>query len=244
MCIKLRTGGASHIRKFKKTSVVILLIYFLFAFKGVKAEKAMNLKVKSPRVAYNILIDISEFKLYLISKKTNEVIKTYPIASGKKETPSPYGTWTITEKSSNWGKGFGSRWLGLNVPWGRYGIHGTNRPESINNPLSHGCIRMNNKDVEDLYKYVNVGTVVVIYGGPYNMHWYSFRTLAPGDKGADVLEVQRVLMNKKYYTGSLNGVYSEYMKSKILKFKKENNLRYTHFLDKEFYNALGMEPFE
>ena len=47
----------------------------------------------------------------------------------------------------NWGGGFGTRWLGLNVPWGIYGIHGTNQPWSIGTQASAGCIRMFNRHV-------------------------------------------------------------------------------------------------
>jgi hypothetical protein len=41
-----------------------------------------------------------------------------------------------------------------------YGIHGTNRPKSIGTAASHGCIRMRNQDVEDLFERVEVGDPV------------------------------------------------------------------------------------
>ncbi len=60
------------------------------------------------------------------------------------------------------GGGFGSRWMGLNVPWGgKYGIHGTNQPGSIGFNASAGCIRMRNKDVEELYNLVEYNTTVL-----------------------------------------------------------------------------------
>lgn len=43
-----------------------------------------------------------------------------------------------------------------------YRIHGTNQPEYIGQAISSGCIRMTNEDVIDLYKRVEVGTVVVV----------------------------------------------------------------------------------
>ncbi len=43
-----------------------------------------------------------------------------------------------------------------------YRIHGTNQPEYIGQAISSGCIRMTNEDVIDLYKRVNLGTVVVV----------------------------------------------------------------------------------
>ncbi|MCC5910018.1 MAG: L,D-transpeptidase [Clostridiaceae bacterium] len=62
-----------------------------------------------------ILVDISVKTLYLLND--NELIKTYPIASGKLSTPSPLGSWTVISKA-RWSGGFGTRWMGLNAPWG------------------------------------------------------------------------------------------------------------------------------
>ena len=45
---------------------------------------------------------------------------------------------------------------------GEYAIHGTNNPGSIGGFVSHGCIRMYNKDVMDLYERVSFGTKVVV----------------------------------------------------------------------------------
>jgi len=50
----------------------------------------------------------------------------------------------------------------LLIAGGEYAIHGTNRPESIGRFVSHGCIRMYNEDVLDLYQRVRVGTTVVV----------------------------------------------------------------------------------
>tara|TARA_B100000902_G_scaffold210532_1_gene200258 strand:+ start:941 stop:1516 length:576 start_codon:yes stop_codon:yes gene_type:complete len=41
-------------------------------------------------------------------------------------------------------------------------IHGTSEEGRLGKPASHGCIRMGNKDVIDLYKRVKVGTLVLI----------------------------------------------------------------------------------
>jgi len=44
-----------------------------------------------------------------------------------------------------------------------YGIHGTDDPQSIGRSVSHGCVRMRNSDIEQLYPMVPVGTPVYIY---------------------------------------------------------------------------------
>jgi lipoprotein-anchoring transpeptidase ErfK/SrfK len=43
-----------------------------------------------------------------------------------------------------------------------YAIHGTNNPGSIGGYVSHGCIRMYNQDVTDLFGRVSYGTTVVV----------------------------------------------------------------------------------
>jgi lipoprotein-anchoring transpeptidase ErfK/SrfK len=44
-----------------------------------------------------------------------------------------------------------------------YRIHGTNQPSTIGSYVSSGCIRLLNKDIEDLYSRVQVGTRVVVW---------------------------------------------------------------------------------
>jgi lipoprotein-anchoring transpeptidase ErfK/SrfK len=43
-----------------------------------------------------------------------------------------------------------------------YAIHGTNRPQSVGNFATYGCIRMFNEDIVDLFDRVKVGTEVVV----------------------------------------------------------------------------------
>ena len=59
------------------------------------------------------------------------------------------------EKGKNKGKGIDS--------YKRYiYIHGTSEEGRLGKPASHGCIRMKNKEVIDLYKLIEVGTLVLI----------------------------------------------------------------------------------
>ena len=43
-------------------------------------------------------------------------------------------------------------------------IHGTNHEDEIGQPASHGCVRMRNMDVAELFEMVDVNTPVVIAG--------------------------------------------------------------------------------
>jgi lipoprotein-anchoring transpeptidase ErfK/SrfK len=44
-----------------------------------------------------------------------------------------------------------------------YALHGTNKPETIGQAVSHGCVRLRNEDITWLYRTVPVGTPVYIY---------------------------------------------------------------------------------
>jgi lipoprotein-anchoring transpeptidase ErfK/SrfK len=50
----------------------------------------------------------------------------------------------------------------LTLHGGDYAIHGTNAPDSIGGFVSHGCIRMYNQDITDLYARVSIGTPVIV----------------------------------------------------------------------------------
>ena len=63
-----------------------------------------------------IEIDIAQHVLILYQNK--QEIKRYEVGIGKSSTPSPLGESKIISKQTNWGNGFGTRWMGLNVPWG------------------------------------------------------------------------------------------------------------------------------
>lgn len=110
-------------------------------------------------ILFNITINIMSKTLTLY--KNGRFFKAYPVATGKPSTPTPRGTFTIVNKEINPGGPFGSRWMGLSKP--HYGIHGTNNPPSIGTAASNGCIRMYANDVEDLFNYASVGTVVRIF---------------------------------------------------------------------------------
>jgi lipoprotein-anchoring transpeptidase ErfK/SrfK len=50
----------------------------------------------------------------------------------------------------------------LTLRGGEYAIHGTNRPDLIGGFVSHGCIRMYNSDIRELYRLVDIGTPVIV----------------------------------------------------------------------------------
>lgn len=190
---------------------------------------------------YMILIQIEEKKLYLLDE--GNVVRKYTVASGMSGWPSPIGDWEITDKAV-WGEGFGARWMGLNVPWGSYGIHGTNNEGSIGQPASHGCIRMLNQDVIELYDMVEVGTPVIIRNGSYGPFGQGFATIMPGDFGADVLAVQQKLKALGYFSGYESGIYEDDLKHALHDFQRDHDLPVENSIDRDDFIAMGFLEFE
>jgi lipoprotein-anchoring transpeptidase ErfK/SrfK len=71
---------------------------------------------------------------------------------------NPNIPWSIPGGAPN--NPMGAAALGLDR--GNYAIHGTNNPASIGRFVSHGCIRMYNQDIMDLYDRTHVGTRVFV----------------------------------------------------------------------------------
>lgn len=222
--------------------LIILLITIGNRIHIIKIRKAvdyLNTNSESNNGKFTVFIEVDKKRLSLIDRENDKIISTYPIASGKPSSPSPLGSFKIIEKAP-WGEGFGSRWLGLNVPWGIYGIHGTNQPHSIGGNVSKGCIRMRNSDIEKLYELVPLDTPVLIVNGEYGPFGHGFRTLKPGDRGADVLEVQKRLKQQGYYDSTLDGIYGESMKKALIDFLKDKNILLTDKITDHIYKELGI----
>jgi lipoprotein-anchoring transpeptidase ErfK/SrfK len=118
-----------------------------------------------------IVVSIPHRQLAVV--EAGQVVKIYAVAVGADESPSPEGDFTVTRRLENptyyhpgkvIGPGksnpLGTRWIGLNKKG--YGIHGTNVPASIGKAAYHGCIRMRQADLEELFAMTNVGDKVVI----------------------------------------------------------------------------------
>jgi lipoprotein-anchoring transpeptidase ErfK/SrfK len=125
------------------------------------------------RPARRIVVSIPDRKLAVL--EDDRVVRVFDTAVGAAKSPSPTGTYKIVNSIADptwYSKGrvvapgkcnpLGTRWLGLSVKG--YGIHGTNAPSSIGRNASHGCIRMRNRDVEELFKMVAVGDKVELQG--------------------------------------------------------------------------------
>ena len=109
----------------------------------------------------------------------DKLVATYPTTVGSDSTPSPHGTYKIVNKvKMPWYKAtvgedaqkqvfmlppgpnnpVGVVWMGLSKP--SYGLHGSPKPEGISRQASHGCIRLTNWDVLEVYANIENGATV------------------------------------------------------------------------------------
>lgn len=136
-----------------------------------------------------VVLNLAEMRVYFYHPGSDKV-STYPVGVGKAGWSTPVGNTTIVRKVKNptWtpppsivreakrrGKNLrvvgpgprnplGRRAMYLGMP--RILMHGTTAPGSIGLRSSHGCIRMFNKDIEELFTNVPVGTSMRIVYEP------------------------------------------------------------------------------
>ncbi len=125
-------------------------------------------KLRVPQVNFSVIVDKSQNTLTL--KHGEGVFKVYRCSTGAGGI-TPTGEFRIASRLKDpvW-KGIvppgspenplGSRWLGFDLP--EYGIHGTNKPGTIGQPVTKGCVRLTNPDAEELFVLLPDGTRVTI----------------------------------------------------------------------------------
>lgn len=139
----------------------------------------INPRTMGPTIVVHV--DTNRLDLY----QGFRVARSWDVATAKPGWITPVGEWTLYQKRENptwynpaldsWGAGLpavvpggpgnpmGTRALYITAP-GLIRIHGTYSSDSIGRYASHGCIRMLNEQVEELYDLVPVGTKVIIIG--------------------------------------------------------------------------------
>ena len=161
---RFETMTQKHLSKPVLRSALVILALSATAASAQESTKTSgDAKTQTER---RLLVSIPDYKLAVI--ENGQLVKVYDVAVGASASPSPGGEFQIAQRLENptyykpgvvIGPGasnpLGPRWIGLNVKG--FGIHGTNRPDSIGHNASHGCIRLRNRDIEDLFARVKVG---------------------------------------------------------------------------------------
>jgi hypothetical protein len=123
------------------------------------------------RTSYHLAVSRAALRLTLYQGCS--VARTFPVGIGKGSTPTPVGTFYLASlmQPPTPNTIYGAFAYGLsgysnvirNWRWGGVvGLHGTNDPSSVGQRVSHGCIRMLNRDIESLVRILPLGTPIVI----------------------------------------------------------------------------------
>lgn len=157
----------------------LLMILAVFAFAPAQAMARDMVSIEGYD-AGSIVINTKARKLYYVVSADTAI--SYPIGVGKIGKQWA-GITFVSEKRVKpaWSPPLSVKraepWLPAVIPpgpnnpmgtrailleGGEYAIHGTNKPETIGGPVSYGCFRMYNWDVEELFNYVQIGTPVIV----------------------------------------------------------------------------------
>jgi lipoprotein-anchoring transpeptidase ErfK/SrfK len=145
--------------------------------------KAVQPKETRRTMGRTIVVRLNENRLYLYDGF--DVVRSYSVATAKPGFTTPTGVWTIYDKKENptwynpaldsWGADLpavipggpgnpmGTRAIYIDAP-GLIRVHGTTDDSSIGRYASHGCIRMHNGEIEQLYPMIDVGDHVLVVG--------------------------------------------------------------------------------
>ncbi len=236
-----------------KYSMLLALFFFLFnsvvlSYPCACQEEEINnqveqIKIVSPgrkRPPGEVSIIINLYSRTLSILFDGKVYKTYPVTIGKRETPTPVGEWLIVNKYQRIDGGpLGSRWMGLNVPWGVYGIHGTNRPSQIGTAASQGCVRLHNEYVEEIFEWVEINTPVKIIGPVPEVKIE--KKLRMGDIGYDVMALQERLREMGFYSGYLNCTYNTELEEAVKELEAQFSLKADGICDENVYKILNLK---
>lgn len=217
---------------------ILSIIFSIIGFEYMDEQELASIDTEQPNKAPTgkVSVVIKTQSKVLEVYNDDQLYKKYRIAVGKSKTPTPIGEWNVVWKDYDWGTGFGTRWMGLNVPWGTYGIHGTNKPWSIGQFASHGCIRLRNKDVEELFEWVPIGTPVRIEGRKVKIA----RNLKYKTSGSDVVALQLKLKELGYFEGRADGLFGTLTEEAVKAYQSDKGITTTGVATKEFCSALGI----
>lgn len=167
----------------KKTLVMIVVIILVIVGTIYSCQYYYTLQFNKIENAKIIVISKQEKILRLIDYKGNELFRAF-VAIGKNsgnkqkkgDMKTPEGVFQVEDiqKSASWKHDFGDGNGEIEGAYGPYfirlktpghkgiGIHGTHLPESIGTLATEGCIRLLNKDIEQLVSLIYPPITVII----------------------------------------------------------------------------------
>lgn len=127
-------------------------------------------ELKVIRGPFSAVVDLSDFEITVHAH--GYFVCRFPVGVGR-DNSTPIGTFQVDDKlvdPTYYGPDgviahddptnpLGEHWISIGDS---YGIHGTIEPESIGKAESHGCVRLRNSDVAEVYDFLTIGSEIVI----------------------------------------------------------------------------------
>jgi lipoprotein-anchoring transpeptidase ErfK/SrfK len=166
--------------------VFLSVCFLLFGLAGpVRSDstpavtpESVNSDAPAPTVVTEtrLVLNLKQRRLYVY--RADRAIASYPVAIGRRGWETPTGRFAVIQMTRDpvWQHPFtgqvfpagknnplGARWIGF---WtdgeNSIGFHGTPDERLIGRAVSHGCVRMRNRDIKALFEKVSVGTTVTV----------------------------------------------------------------------------------
>jgi len=164
---------------FCQTIIPRLEIFFLSKMKTYPqisqvplSKEKVQIFCKKIQKGKGVEVDLSQQKMRMC--ENGKAIEEFRVSTGKKETPTPTGEFSVIYKSpliySKLANSWMPFWVGF---YGDYGFHELPISEKeekrigeskIGQPDSIGCIRLNVGDAERFYRWAEIGMRIIIFG--------------------------------------------------------------------------------
>ena len=128
------------------------------------------------RTETRLLLNLKKRRVFVYQGQ--KIIASYPVAIGRRGWETPTGEFRVIQmvREPVWEHPFtgqlvpsgknnplGARWIGFWTDGANFiGFHGTPQENLIGRAVSHGCVRMRDRDIKALFERVKIGTSVIV----------------------------------------------------------------------------------
>lgn len=128
------------------------------------------------RTETRLLLNLKKRRVFVYQGQ--KIIASYPVAIGRPGWETPTGQFRVIQmvREPVWEHPFsgqlvpsgknnplGARWIGFWTDGANFiGFHGTPQENLIGQAVSHGCVRMRDRDIKALFEKVKIGTSVIV----------------------------------------------------------------------------------
>ena len=128
------------------------------------------------RTETRLLLNLKKRRVFVYQGQ--KIIASYPVAIGRRGWETPTGEFRVIQmvREPVWEHPFtgqlvpsgknnplGARWIGFWTDGANFiGFHGTPQENLIGRAVSHGCVRMRDRDTKALFERVKIGTSVIV----------------------------------------------------------------------------------